>query len=163
MAAEAQFSPFAWKKHELIFVAAVLLVVWIISAFQIRIGQMKTRDAQRKADTGLVASALRQYLGDHQVLPPAEAGLMVSCGSWAAFPCDWGGGPVADAEGVTYLKKIPKDPLTSQGRTYVYEVDATRQHFRIYAVLEYQRDPDSTSNLTTSCGGDLQCNWYVGN
>ena len=145
------------------FVGTVLLIILVISQVQLRVGQMKTRDAQRKADTELVARALDQYFQVFAVFPPAADGQIVICGDILDLPCQWGKGSIRDKEGVTYLKQLPADPFSGQGRRYVYQVSSDRRQYRIYVALEYRRDPDWKTNLTIPCQGELQCNWYVGN
>lgn len=144
------FSLFSWKKHELVFVGVVLLMILGISQIQLRVGQMKTRDAQRKADVELVARALDKFYGDHQEFPAASDGKIVTCGDILDLACEWGEGWIRDQKGNVYLNKLPKDPLADTGRTYIYEVDALLQKYRIYVTLE-------------NCRNNVQCNWYVGN
>jgi len=160
------FSVLDWKKNEVVFVAGVLFLVLGVSVGQMQIGQSKARDQQRKADTEVVARALEAYYEDYDILPPATAdGEIVSCGRDAAYECDWGGGEeMQDSEGVAYLKRMPADPQNSmKGWRYVYEVNRTRNRFRVYARLENGRDPDGRANLTRECGESVQCTWYVGN
>lgn len=157
------FSLFSWKKNEIIFVGAVLVLILGVSQIQLKVGQMKTRDAQRKSDVELVGRALDKYYDDHQVFPPAKDGKIVTCGGVVDLACDWGNGLIRDLKGTMYLNKLPKDPLADKGRTYIYVVDNTRQQYRIYVSLEYRQDPGWKSNLTTQCAQGLQCNWYVGN
>jgi hypothetical protein len=61
-----------WKKSEVLFVLAILVVVFSVSFFQLRLGQAKTRDAQRKSDIELVGRALDDYLAQLEVLPEAN-------------------------------------------------------------------------------------------
>lgn len=159
-----QFSPLAWKKPEIIFVSVVLGVLLCVSWFQLLISQMRTRDAQRKADVELVARALDNYLFDHLVLPASTAdGKIVACGRQGQEVCEWDGGPIIDDDDVVYIKKLPIDPFAHKGRTYVYEVDETRQKYTLYVAVEYSRDDGRRDNLTKVCGPSLQCNWYVKN
>lgn len=150
-----QFSIFEWKKGEIIFVLSVLFVVLGISVVQVRIGEMKTRDAQRKADVNLMARALANYFGDHGVYPAADDGKIVACGFEGGEVCEWGGGPVLDADGVIYLQKIPVEPFSNRGWNYAYESDG--KSFKIYTRLEYEKIDD----LTIRCGSHVQCNWYA--
>lgn len=144
------FSLFSWKKHELIFVGAVLVSILVISQIQLRVGQMKTRDAQRKADVELVGRALNEYYIAHKEFPPSLDGKILSCGDVVDLVCDWGKDAIRDLKGEIYLKKLPTDPLANQGHRYVYETDAKRQKYKIYVTLE-------------NCRGDVQCKWYVQN
>lgn len=144
------FSVLEWEKKEIVFVAAVLLILFGISFYQLKLGQMKTRDAQRKADVELVGRALTVYLEDHQILPMANEGRIVGCGYMGGEACAWDGGPMIDNEGVVYLKKMPIDPFSYRGGKYVYEVSPDGKKFKVWAALE-------------NCRGGVQCNWYAGN
>ena len=139
----------------------MILIVFGISWFQLKDGERKTRDAQRKADVELVARKLVAYFGDHNIYPAAsESGTIAACGLWANERCLWGQGAIKDAEGVTYLSKLPQDPLD---RLYVYVPNAERNKFRIYVGLERSQDRDLKHDLTIACGMNVQCNWYVEN
>src|ERR1700750_1899500 len=129
--AEASFSLFSWKRSELVFVATVLIAILAISFFQLRVGEMKTRDSQRRSDLDLVTRALEDYYGDHGVFPLASAdGLIIACGDEVDLPCPWGGGPIRDLQGVVYLRQIPQDPFTYKGQHYVYDQSADAQYFK---------------------------------
>jgi hypothetical protein len=154
------FSPFAWKRSELIFVTMVLLVLFSVSFFQLRIGEMKTRDAQRKADVELVARALNAYYSDHGQYPASQNGKIVACGKELAEECEWGLDSITDAENITYIKSLPNDPFSGQGRSYKYLLD-DMDNFKIYVSLERSNDPDLKKDLTIGCGINVQCNWYA--
>lgn len=156
------FSPFSWKKKEIIFTVVVLLSVLVISQIQLRVGKMKARDAQRKADAELVSRALNRYHQVNEIYPPASDGQIVLCGDILDLVCVWGQDGLRDEEGVSYLGLLPIDPLSDTGRTYVYEVSPDLKNYRIYVSLEYRQDPAWKANLTTECSSGLQCNWYVG-
>lgn len=157
------FSVFDWKKKEIGFVGVVLLVTLGISWAQLIVGEMKTRDAQRKADVDLVARGVAAYHDDHKKYPPSQDGKIVSCGDKADQPCEWGDGPVRDEEGVVYIRNLPRDPFFGKGRKYVYEVDKDGKGFKVYTAIENQRDPGIRHGLTVECGSGVQCNWYAKN
>lgn len=157
------FSLLEWKKSELVFVVTVMLLVWGVSWAQLKTGEMKTRDAQRKADVELVARALGAYYLDYKVYPPAVDGKILSCGGRGAYVCEWGEGKMVDGDNVTYLGKMPIDPLSGAGRTYVYEVATDRKSFGIYVGLEDRRNEAFKKDLTQECGNNVQCSWYVRN
>ncbi|MDO8488075.1 MAG: hypothetical protein Q7S31_02040 [bacterium] len=157
------FSLFNWKKQELIFVLSVLVVILGISQLQLRVGQMKARDAQRKADVELVGRALWNYYEVYEQFPAARDGQIVMCGDILDLACGWGKDSLKDEEGIVYLRMLPQDPLISKGWQYVYEASPDGKGFRISVALEYRQDPAYKTNLTTSCSVGLQCNWYVGN
>lgn len=157
------FSFFEWKRSEVLFVGGILLLILLVSRAQLKIGQMKARDAQRKADVELVGRALEKYYHDYEIYPSGNDGQIVACGDLADLPCKWGKDGIHDIEGVVYLKLLPNDPLAHDEQKYIYEVDATQKKYRIYVALEYRRDVDWKQNLTSGCGNGLQCNWYVEN
>lgn len=150
-----EFNILDWKKGEVFFVAGVLVVMLGVSVVQVRIGEAKTRDAQRKADANLMARAINNYYNDHKSYIPSKDGKMVACGFEGGEVCEWGGGPIIDADGVVYLKNIPVEPFSDKGWKYVYESDG--KSFRIYARLEREKKYD----LTIGCGSRVQCNWYA--
>lgn len=158
------FSILKWEKKEAVFVVGVLVVLFGISFAQLKIGEMKTRDAQRKADVELVGRALDAYKKDFEVLPAAtEDGKIVACGRDGMEICEWGGGPLIDAEEVVYLRKLPTEPAAYKEWKYVYTVSPDRKRYRIYIALEYKRDAAYKKGLTVACGSDVQCSWYVEN
>ena len=157
------FSVFTWKKREIIFTAGVILFIAGISWYQIKIGEMKTRDSQRMQDVELVSRAIRTYYDDYKIYPPEATGegKLLACGDRGLSVCEWGKGSIRDQYNLVYLNKVPRDPLGDKGYTYVYKTDPERQHFKIYIALEYRGDPRYKKNLTTGCGNNVQCNWYV--
>ena len=107
----SEFSILDWKRNEVLFTAGVIGAIVIISAGQLVIGNMKTRDAQRKADVELTARALVRYRDDYGVVPSAtDSGKIVSCGREGTETCEWGKGEIVDIDNITYLKKTPQDP-----------------------------------------------------
>lgn len=158
-----KFSVFEWKKGEMIFVFTVLLIIFGISFYQLKIGEMKTRDEQRKSDVDLVSRAIRRYYNDHKIYPPEAtgSGKILSCGDKGEEVCEWFTGPLVDEDNVVYINRLPRDPLGDAGYTYVYQPDQERQHFKIYSALEYKGDQGYKHDLTTGCGNNVQCSWYV--
>ena len=127
-----------------------------VSFSQLKISQMKTRDAQRKADVELVGRALDAFFADYKIYPEASAeGKIKSCGYMAVQECLWGEGPLIDAHNVTYLKKLPVDPQSYKNKKYIYSTNADRTKYKICITLEYTGDKDYKK--------DIQCNWYVHN
>ena len=158
-----KFSILDWKRGELLFVVGVIVIVAGVSFWQVKLGEVKTRDAQRKADTELVARSLRSYYEVWGSYPAGEGGEIRACGRDGGELCKWGGGEIKDADGVVYLKKLPQDPMADRGYFYVFEPGEAGRSFRIYAGLENRRDAAYKSGLTMSCGVTVQCSWYVEN
>lgn len=149
------FSILEWEKGEIIFVVVILAVIVVISGVQLRTGEMKSRDVQRKADVEVVGRALSVYLEDHKILPATDSGRIVACGYLGGEVCEWGGGPMIDADGVSYLKKLPGDPWSNKGWKYIYSTNAERTRYKICISLEYKADKEFKN--------DIQCNWYAHN
>jgi hypothetical protein len=158
-----RFSFFDWVKKDVLAVIVILMGIVGISFYQLQIGGMKARDAQRKADVELVARALEKYFYDYQIYPTANDGKIVACGKQGLGACDWGTGPIVDRDNVVYLKDIPIDPKTWDGWSYEYVPDKGGQNFRIYVGLEYRSDQAFRKDLTVKCGNNVQCSWYVEN
>lgn len=156
-----EFNILDWRKNEIVFVVVVLTAILGVSVFQLKIGEMKTRDAQRKADAELVGRALERYFEDHGRYPTEKDGKIVSCGDKGFDVCEWDGMNLVDEDNVVYLKRIPLDPLTDKGRTYVYEMDGEK--YRVLVGLENKRDSGIRGGLTKWCGDGVECNWYAGN
>lgn len=157
------FSVLSWSKRELGYVMVVMLSILAISAWQLNLGEIKARDAQRKSDTELIARSLITYYQAQDIYPEAKNGMMVACGSGGEDVCEWGNSELKDIDGVVYLKNIPRDPWTEKGYMYVYTTSENRQSFKIYVALENKSDKDLKRDLTTMCGEKIQCMWYVEN
>lgn len=157
------FNLLEWKKSDMVFTGCVILGIFGISFFQLKIGEMKTRDLQRRADVELISRALRKYKEDVEVYPleATGSGKIYACGDKGEGVCAWNSGPLVGPENTVYLTKLPGDPKESEGRTYVYEVNPEPSHFRVYAALENGRDKIVKAGLTKECGIRVQCNWYV--
>jgi hypothetical protein len=143
-----EFFVFKWSKKELVYVLSVILVVYVISAFQLKIGEIKTRDVRRKDDVEQVGRALDAYASDHNGIYPETV---------------WGPkkNNIEDSDGVVYMKSLPKDP--SEDRSYIYQLSEDKHKYKIYIALEYLSDPGIRKGLTIECGNKVQCNWYVEN
>lgn len=132
----------------------VLLSIFSVSFYQLKISERKTRDAQRKADVELVGRALDAYFADYKILPEASVdGEIKSCGYLASQTCPWGQGPMIDIHNVVYLKKLPIDPQSYNNKKYIYSTNSQRSQYKICISLEYAGDKDYKK--------DIQCNWYV--
>lgn len=155
-----KYSVFGWKRKEGVFVFLVIGLVIGVSYFQLKLGEIKARDAQRKADVEMVARGLANYFEEHDIYPLAHDGNIMSCGWMGSEECVWGEGKIIDEASVVYLERLPRDPFYPKFK-YVYEVNPTRQKFRISIALENRSDPGIRKNLTSSCGEQVQCLWYV--
>ncbi len=125
-----------------------MFFVYVISVFQLKTGEIKTRDVRRKDDVEQVGRALNAYASDHNGIYPDLV---------------WGDkkDKIEDNDGVVYMKSLPRDP--NEDRNYIYVVSEDRRKFKIYIALEHFSDPGIRKGLTIECGNKVQCNWYVEN
>ena len=63
------FSILEWSKRELGFVLLIMVGILAISAWQLNLGAIKARDAQRKSDTELIARSLITYYQAQDIYP----------------------------------------------------------------------------------------------
>ena len=155
-----------WRRNESVFIICVVTVILGVSLVQLKIGELKTRDVRRKADIDVVGRAMDYYLREVGHLPKATPeGKIIACGDEGLNVCEWGeeNMTIRDVDGLEFLKSVPQDPQTHLGKKYVYEVDESLKKFKLYAALEYVRDPVVVDHLTVGCGTGVQCNWYVHN
>jgi hypothetical protein len=160
-----RFDVLKWDKSDLVFVTGVLIFVFGITFFQLKIGEMKTRDMQRRTDAELIGRALVKYKTDYGLFPveATGSGKIYACGEYGEGVCEWNGGPMLGPDNSVLLNKIPGDPFEARGRKYVYEANSDRSKFRLYVGLENSRDKIVNKGLTIECGLSVQCNWYVEN
>lgn len=125
----------------------------------LNVAERRSRDAQRRADLGVISDALEKYKEEFGYFPPSIDGAIGACKS-SMFdekikevltkkpfsqsdyilllgPCTWGLDGLLDLMDVShkpYLSTIPKDPRTDQGVKYLYLSNLKR--YQIYAYLE---------------------------
>ncbi len=157
-----RFSLFTFSKSQSVFLLVVIATVFGISYYQLKLGEMKARDVQRRSDTEMVAQGLREYFLQHENYPVSDNGKIVSCGQRGLEICQWGNSEMIDDENIVFIKNMPREPFFERGFFYIYEVNERRDKFRVYAKLENERDPVVKKNLTVDCGNSVKCNWYAG-
>lgn len=101
-------------------------------------GQLqKGRDAKRKADLQQIRSALELYRSDNGSYPSS----LPACGSALTY------------SGTTYLKSVPCDPKSSEGRTYDYRpVGSPAVSYEIVSCVERRDSSENQSNIAPCAG-----------
>lgn len=113
---------------ELIVAVSILVVLTAISLTTFSSVQKNSRDSKRKADLGIIQSALEQYHSDQGSYPS-----VITAGS-----------PIKDpGNSKTYLSSVPSDP---KGATYCYESSPLGcitkcTKYKIHAFLENSSTP----------------------
>ncbi len=153
---------------ELLIVVAIMLVLATVGFSNFIFSLKKSHDAQRKSDLSTIARGLEAFANDWGDYPDSNvSGQIEACdyNNAGLDFCDSGDimaaffPPTAAAGNralVTYLAKIPYDPVS--GQTYFYERTSTG--YNLYAALENTADPYYKSSLVVSCG-DVTCNYQV--
>lgn len=102
----------------------------------------KGRDADRKSDLAMLKVKMEDYYNDNNRYP--DQPLMTNCNVALG----------------SYIAKIPCDPQDSN--PYFYETDAAGSWYRIYADLEYKKDPVITDvGCSGGCGPGNSYNYGV--
>lgn len=148
-----------FTKSELKAVLAILLIVGLVTLYNLGIAIRRSRDSQRKSDLGSISDALHKYHADFGFFPPSLDGRIKACkgktfdkvaeeiknektfNSEKFFeslrPCDWGKDKLSDLFDETYpdyLSVIPQDPQTSGGLKYLYL--SNNKRFQLFTYLE---------------------------
>jgi type II secretory pathway pseudopilin PulG len=149
-----------FSRNEIISVSLILLIISGVTFFNLQISLRRARDVQRRADISTIHEALLAYQSDFGFFPPATAdGKILACKAdnfdeivaklkdveedrfnilrQGLRGCNWGEDAfrdVTDDSYPPYLEKLPADPKTGEGLTYLYLSDM--KLFQLYAHLE---------------------------
>jgi hypothetical protein len=144
-----------FTRVEFLAIVLILAVLTAVTFFNLRLSQIKARDAQRKDDLRQIAKALGAYFEDHGIYPEAEkaSGKMKACGCGSGIViCDWdrdeGQREFCDEKNIVYMIKVPGDPAGQPA--YCYSSETGGNSFKLYAKLENSRDPEARGPY--SCG-----------
>lgn len=117
--------------------------------------RQRARDAARKSDLRQIQSALELFRSDNGCYPDA------GCTALAAFPaCS----SALASGGITYMQKIPCDPLNTGQFTYTYVSAGGGATYSLFSCLENvndsQKDP---ANNVTYCIGTTNWSFTLNN
>ena len=126
-------------------VLATLLMVNFVGVRQ------RARDAQRKSDLRQMQSALEIYRADNSSYPASGNGN-------GLFPTTCGNSFVDLNNSITYMQKVPCDPLNTSPNVYTYTPVGTAPYlkYQIVACLENVNDSQKDPVNNASCGSS---NW----
>lgn len=135
---------FGFSLFEILISVAVLLLLAIISAFNIQPQLARTRDGRRKSDLYKIRNALEDYYDSANHFPQ----VLPYCGQPLTFGSN------------TILNNFYCDPKTNQN--YYYETDSAGSWFRLYTKLELVTDPSiGLLGCSFGCGSDCRYNYGV--
>ncbi|KKQ92407.1 MAG: General secretion pathway protein G [Candidatus Woesebacteria bacterium GW2011_GWA2_40_7] len=115
---------------ELLVVISIIGILATLVSANLNSARSRARDAARKSDIRSIATALRLYYNDKNTYPVD-----------GYFDSLWGSSWTDS--GVTYMSKLPGDPLTSQ--THKYEVGTDGNSYILSACLENASDTQGVS------------------
>lgn len=142
----------------LVVISIIGILATLISANFVGIRQ-RARDTQRKSDVRQIQAALELYKSDVGSYPTGFANYSVtntsSCSSTARVSFQY--------NSVTYMSKVPCDPLASgyNGNNYYY-YSASGTSYVVAACLENSNDSDvdSTTTAPSPSGGTCSSGKY---
>lgn len=137
------------KGFTLIELLVVIFIIGILAGFlfpNFVSSRQRARDAVRKHDLAQIKNALRIYYNDYQTYPAASSNRIVACGEPPAA-CAWNS--FWQRSGVTYMQRLPFDPMPAQ--SYGYCVSADGNGFLVWAALENEGDTDADTS-SDRCG-----------
>ena len=117
---------------ELLVVVSLLGVLATLVIANLNSARERARDATRKSDLRNIQTALRLYYNDKGTYPQSSGGVMSACDG----VCTWGSAWVNN--NVTYMGKLPADPLS--GQSYVYTGVSGGEDYYLKACLENKSD-----------------------
>ena len=151
-----------FTKQEIVGISVILGLIFIASFFNFRVSLRRARDAQRVSDLGQIVDYLSVYHEENGVSPLSLNGKPLACKGKDTFvdaktggyvnllACDWGSDSL--------LGKLPIDPESSQGVSYLYLSDGSI--YQIYAFLESKDEAEykpAIINRNLNCGNRI-CN-----
>lgn len=134
---------------ELLVVISIIGILATLVAANLNAARSRARDAQRKSDLKNVQTGLRLYYNDRATFPANDTSFqIVGCGSYTTpLSCAWG--DAWSVGTVSYMSKLPVEPLTDL--VYKYERPTT-DTFTLSGCLENTSDTGGvTTTDTTWC------------
>jgi len=126
---------------ELLIVIAFVGILAAMALFAAKLQIAKGRDARRKTDLAKFQKALEDYLNDEGCYPTTLDAL------------------------TGYISEVPKDPINNTYYNYFYSYDereSCKSWYKIYARLEYTKDPIIKKvGCTNGCGPSGNYNYWV--
>jgi type II secretory pathway pseudopilin PulG len=147
-----------FTKNEIFGLGAVFLILIGVSTPNFIASIKRARDQVRRDDMAAIEVAMSMYLKDFGSLPSSSPdGRIMACKKPGdkvevdskgrllvnLIPCKWGRDSIIDlTPGSTkvYLDKIPQDPDTKKGVTYVYFSDGKR--YQIFTSFEVRKQAE---------------------
>lgn len=161
----------SFTKREALGLGIIFLILISVSAPSFVVSIKRARDQVRRDDMAAIETALGNYLKDFGSLPVSSPdGKIVACKKPGdkvvidamnrllvnLIPCEWGKDSIVDlTPGSTkiYLDKIPGDPDTKKGVSYVYFSDG--QRYQLLTSFEVKNQAEYNTKILArkiNCG-----------
>lgn len=165
-----------FSKEEVFGITIIFLLLLAISIPNFVLSIRRSRDQNRRDDTGGLAHGLEDYYADFGVFPKSNAeGEMIACKRpedtvlvdekgrliVELIPCVWGRDALVDltpGNNKVYIKALPVDPTYENGDKYMYFSDGYR-----YQVLAALESADEASYDATIFARKIMCGARVCN
>lgn len=165
---------------ELLIVISIIGLLSTVVLVSISPVKSKTRDTRRKTDLISIRSALEMYYQKYEHYPRRPVNTSQGWGGFLASFTESSDtqpwikdeplvGP-SDGSLTEFINPIPVDPAFPSGYSYLYGTDATGQIYDLNAILEEEKDPQTSQyqcwKIHTSAGvippGQYWCQNIVG-
>lgn len=142
---------FGFTLIELLIVTATIGILVVLSFFTYKTQIAKGRDSKRKSDLAKIQRAFEDYMNDKGCYPnPEEVTTNYKI-------CGQNFSP--------YLNILPCDPLNNSRHNFFYSYDenqSCKKWYKIYAKLEYEKDPIIEKvGCKEGCGPGNNYNYWV--
>lgn len=143
----------AFSLVEILVVVTIISILASIAAVSYSRFVKQSRDARRKTDIEQIRAAIELYRNFKGAYPTPRAvpGMLFGTG-------DITDGSVVPT--ITYMSKIPNDPMSEAGYRYYYESSGTYQDYLLCAFIENGETSITTHGCKT--GPFLECNYCMG-
>ena len=143
---------------ELLIVIAIIGVLTALLTANFVGVRQRARDSQRKADLRQIQSALEFYRADNGTYP-------TSANAVGSFPTTCGGSFTNTSGSVTYMPKVPCDPLNTSSTPVYYSYSLSGSYaYTLIACLENSSDSQKDSvNVNPPCNGTTNFSYTLVN
>lgn len=153
-----------FTRSELKTVIVVLVLISLVTGYNLDLSIQRARDARRRADMSQISNALNSYFEDFGFFPSATSdGKILACKGEmydkvvneisdsdifdiakyesGLRPCEWGEDglrDLGDESYPAYLTTIPQDPKVAKGYSYYYL--SNNRRYQLFTYLEGKDD-----------------------
>lgn len=163
-----------FSKSETISLVIIFTILIVVSIPNFAASLRRARDQNRRDDLGAMEASLGGYFGDFDAFPlsssdgkimdclkPGDAPYKDAKGFWVVNPisCEWGKDSLSNLiNGKTYLTKLPIDPRSNDGISYIYLSNG-----QMYQLFTYMEGADEAEVSQIVIARNLSCGNHICN